>query len=92
MGMDQELFKFRTIIGHHRPLAASDPDWKGRKFNVQVEWEAGEITFEPISLIPPDDPVTCAAYAKEHDLLAVEGWCRFRNLAKKDKVLGRAIK
>ena len=26
MGMDQELFKFRGIIGHQGPLAASDPD------------------------------------------------------------------
>ena len=32
------------------------------------------------------------AYAKENDLLALEGWHRFRNLAKKDKVLARAIK
>ena len=82
MGMDQELFKFRAIIGHQDPLAASDPDWKGSKY-VQVEWETGEITFEPLSIIAADDPVTCAAYAKEHDLLAVEGWNRFRNLAKK---------
>ena len=43
-------------------------------------------------MIAADDPVTCAAYAKENDLLALEGWCRFRNLAKKDKVLARAIK
>ena len=41
---------------------------------------------------PADDPVTCAAYAKENDLLALEGWHRFRGLAKKDKVLTRAIK
>ena len=47
MGMDQELFKFRSIIGHQGPLAASDPDWKGSKYNVQVEWETGEITYEP---------------------------------------------
>ena len=33
-----------------------------------------------------------AAYAKENDLLALEGWHRFRNLAMKDKVLARAIK
>ena len=92
MGMDQEFFKFRAIVGPQGPLAASDPDWKGSKYNVQVEWETGEITFEPLSIIAADDPVTCAAYAKEHDLLAVEGWCRFRNLAKKDEVLGRAIK
>ena len=92
MGTDQELFKFRVIIGHQGPLAASDPDWKGSKYNVQVEWETGEITFKPLSIIAADDPVTCAAYAKEHDLLAVEGWYRFRNLAKKDEVFARAIK
>ena len=28
LGMDQELFKFRAIIGHQGPLAATDPDWK----------------------------------------------------------------
>ena len=70
--MDQELFKFRAIIGYQGPLAATDPDWKGSKYNVQVEWETGEITFEPLSIIAADDPVTCAAYAKEHDLLAAE--------------------
>ena len=48
--------------------------------------------FEPLSIIAADDPVTCAAYAKENDLLALEGWCRFRSLVKKDKVLARAIK
>ena len=73
-------------------MLASAPDWKGSKYNVQVEWETGEITFEPLSIIAADDPVTCAAYAKENDLLALEGWHRFRSLAKKDKVLARAIK
>ena len=92
MGMDQEPYRFRAIIGHQGPLFASDPDWKRTKYNVQVEWEAGEITFEPLSIIAADDPVTCAAYAKENDLLALEGWCRIRSLAKKDKVLARAIK
>ena len=47
MGMDQELYRFRAIIGHQGPLISSDPDWKGSKYNVQVEWETGEITFEP---------------------------------------------
>ena len=48
MGMDQELYRFRAIIGHQGPLLASDPDWIGSKYNVQVEWETGEITFEPL--------------------------------------------
>ena len=73
MGMDQELFKFRSIIRHQDPLAATDPDWKGSKYNVQVEWETGEITFKPLSIIAADDPVTCAVYSKENDLLALEG-------------------
>ena len=90
MDMDQELYRFRAIIGHQGPLIASDPDWKGSKYNVQVEWETEVITFEPLSIIAADDPVTCAAYAKENDLLALEGWRRFRSL--KDKVLARAIK
>ena len=86
MGMDQELYRFRVIIGHQGPLLASDQDWKGSKYNVQVEWETGEITFEPLSIIAADYPVTCAAYAKENDILALEGWCGFRSLAKRDEV------
>ena len=61
MGMDQELYRFRAIFGHQDPLLASDPDWKGSKYNVQVEWETGEITFESLSMIADDDPVTCCS-------------------------------
>ena len=50
------------------------------------------VTFEPLSVIAADDPVTCAAYAKQHDLLALEGWQTFRNLAKRDRVFARPIK
>ena len=67
MGMDLELYRFRAIIGHQGPLLASDPHMKGSKYNVQVEWETGEITFEPLSIIAADDPVTCAAYKKENE-------------------------
>ena len=80
--MDQELYRFRAIIRHQGLLLSPEPDWKGSKYNVHVEWETGEITFEPLSIIAADAPVTCAAYANENDLLALEGWCRFRSLAK----------
>ena len=72
MGMDQELYRFRAIIGHQGPLFVSDPDWKGSKYNVQVEWKTGEITFEPLSIIAADGPVPCAVYDKDNDLLALE--------------------
>ena len=70
MGMDQELFKFRSIIRHQGLLAVSDLYWKGSKYNVQVEWETGEITSEPLSIIAADDPVTCAAYASCSRMMA----------------------
>ena len=63
--MDQELYRFRGISGHEGPLKATDPNWNGSKHNVQIEWEIGEITFEPLSVIAAYDPITCAAYAKE---------------------------
>ena len=52
------------------------------------DWEK---TYEPLSILAADDPVTCATYAKENDLLHIEGWKRFRNLAKRDKTLARAV-
>ena len=50
MGMDQELYRFRVIIGHQGSLLASDPDWKGSKYNVLVECKTEEITSEPLSM------------------------------------------
>ena len=41
--MDQELYRFRAIIGHKGPLKVTDPNWKGSKWNVQIEWETGEL-------------------------------------------------
>ena len=66
--MDQALYKFRAIIGHKFPLNVTDPDWKGSKYNVQIEWETDEITFEPLGVIAADDPITCSAYAKRKSL------------------------
>ena len=85
--MDEELYK--TSEG---PLTATDPNWKDSKWNVQIEWETCEITFEPLSVIFADDPITCAAYAKDKNLYNHDGWKRFRHLIKKEKQLTRAIK
>ena len=43
-----------------------------------VEWETGETTEEPLSIIAADEPVTCAAYIKEHNLLNLPDWRRFK--------------
>ena len=53
----KSCYKFRAITGHQGPLSPQDENYKGSKYNVMVEWETGEITDEPLSLIAADDPV-----------------------------------
>ena len=72
------LFKFRDIVAHQGPL--------------EVEWESGEVTCEPLTLISKDDPITCAVYAKKHDLLDTTGWKHPKRYAKTSKRLIRAVK
>ena len=48
-----------------------------------MEWGTGEIIFEPLSVIAADDPITCAAYAKEKNLYNLGGWKRFRHHIKR---------
>ena len=86
------LFKFRDIVAHQGPLESTDPDHKGSKYNVMVEWESGEVTYEPLPLISKDDPITCAVYAKIHDLLDTTGWRHLKRYAKTSKRLIRAVK
>ena len=86
------LFTFRDIVAHQGPLESTDPNLKGSKYNVMVEWESGEITYEPLTLISKDDPITCAVYAKKHDLLYTTGWKHLKRYAKTSKRLIRAVK
>ena len=64
---------------------------KGCKYNVIVDWKTGEKTYEPLPVLAADDPATCATDAKENDLLHVDCWKSFRNLAKRDKIQTRAV-
>ena len=86
------LFKFRDIVAHQGRLEPTDPNHKGSKYNVMVEWESGEVTYEPLTLISKDDPITCAVYAKKHDLLDTTGWRHLKRYAKTSKRLIRAVK
>ena len=59
MGMDQELFKFRSVIGHLGPLAASDPDWKAS--NIMFKWSRrlrrSHLNPSPSLLLMTESPV-----------------------------------
>ena len=47
-----------------------------------IKWENGEITSECLTIIAADDPVTCAIYATENDLLDLDGWKWFKGIAR----------
>ena len=80
-----DLWKFKRISGHQGPLKSTDKDYNGSSFNVRVEWDNGEMTYEPLSIIAADDPVSCAVYTKENGLLETPGWRQFKTLARKDR-------
>jgi hypothetical protein len=79
------VWRFKHIVRHQGPLICTDPNYKGSKYNVLMEWENGEITEEPLAIIAADDPVTCAICAKEKGLLDKEGWKCFKRIANQEK-------
>jgi hypothetical protein len=66
-------WKFQSIFSH---------EYKGSQCYVLMEWENGEITNDPLKIIAADDPVSCAIYARENDLLDKPDWKRFKQIAK----------
>ena len=82
-------WKFKAITSHDGPLNQSSSKYNGSKWNVRVQWENGEITWEPLGIIAKSDPVTCAIYAKENGLLDTPGWIQFKRLARRKKKLIR---
>ena len=87
---NDNLYMLKALIGHQRPPPppppqAPNPNLKRCKYNVLVEWETGEKTHKPLPVLAADDPVTCASYTKGNGISHIDGWKRFKNLAKRDK-------
>jgi hypothetical protein len=40
------FWNFKHIASHDGPFRASDPEYKGSRYNILIEWENGEITSE----------------------------------------------
>ena len=72
--LEDGFYRFKCIIDHKRPYTSSDPEYNGSSYNLLIESETGEQTWEPLSNIIASDPYTCAVYAKEHNLLNTPGW------------------
>ena len=63
--INDDLYKFKALNGHQGHLKTPNPNLKGCRYIILVEWETGEKTYEPLSVLAEDDPVTCASYTKE---------------------------
>ena len=82
---ENDQWKFKSITGHQGPLSKSDAEYKGSRYNVLVNWNSGESTYEPLDLIAKDDPITCAIYAKNNNLLQQTGWKRFKRILSRER-------
>ena len=90
--LEDGLYRFKCIKDHKGPYTSSDPEYNGSSYNLLIEWETGEQTWEPLSNIIASDPYTCAVYAKEHDLLNTPGWKLLKRHARKARRLIRTLK
>ena len=84
--------KFKCIKDHRGPYTSSDPEYLGSSYNLLIEWETGEVTWEHLSNIIANDPYTCAVYAEKHDLLNTPGWKLLKRDARTARRLIRALK
>ena len=80
--LEDGLYRFKCIKDHKGPYTSSDPEYNGSSYNLLIEWEPGEQTWEPLSNIIASDPYTCAVYAKEHNLLNTPAWKLLKKYAR----------
>jgi hypothetical protein len=59
-----------------------NPKYKGSSYNLLIEWDGKEPTWEPLNLIAADDKVTCALYSKANNMLDKKGWKYLKKVAK----------
>ena len=89
---DDGIWTYRRIVTHQGPLRNDDPYYMGSKYNVLIEWETGERTWEPTSLLDMDEhKVDLAMYARDNKLLDLPGWKQYRKLAKRTKKMERMV-
>ena len=87
-----DVFTFQEIVGHEGPLKPKHANYKGSKYNVMVKWDDGSVTSEPLHIMIKDDPVSCAKYGYDHNLLDQPGWKRVKRLGNRQKKLARMVK
>jgi hypothetical protein len=87
----EKLWAVNRIIGHQGPLTQNDHRYKGSQYNVLIEWEDFSNTYEPMSAVATDDPITLTKYAIDNDLLDKPGWKHLKRFARREKKFQRML-
>lgn len=53
----------------HRPQCGSDDQYKGSLYNIMVEWDNGESSYEPPDILAKDYLIICPEYASRSGIL-----------------------
>ena len=84
---EDNVFQFRDVVGDQEPSSiCNNLDYKRSPCHILVDWETGEMIYEPPSLMVND------AYTKKHDLLSELGWKHLKRFVKTSKYLVQAAK
>jgi hypothetical protein len=88
----KDIHTYRGFVGHDGPLKPSSPKFNGSSWNLLVHWEDGTQTWEPLTILVKDDPVSVARYGRDNNLLEKPGWKRLKKIANRKKKFDRMIK
>ena len=91
-GRSQAIISYNQVLNYLEKENQEDESLY--KFRAITGHHAPLKMYDPnysLSIIAQDDPVTCAAFAKEHNLLHLPKWNKLKHIAKRQKTLTRAI-
>ena len=86
---DGDYWRFKKILSHSLIL-----EKKGKEdgIEIQVVCETGAISTESFETLKKDIPVDLTIYAKENNLLELDGWNTLKRLADRSKLTERLVK
>jgi hypothetical protein len=54
------IYTLTSILAHQGLLTVKDTWYKGSSWNILIEWDGRETTWEPLNLIAKSDPISVA--------------------------------
>ena len=78
------FYTFSEILSHKKG--------PNNRLELEILWDNGDVSWEPLANVRKDDPITLAKYAKDNNLLNQRGWSWARKIVKNNKKYERMYK